>query len=213
MNYPPRLNPFRGTSFAWVFPFAWQLLKNAAIAVPITIEVFLHRRFGARTGISLVKGFVLVVVVYSMIDRERSPVFPLFPGFIFAYGVAAIGQWLSSRIQPENAHSHSTGEPWELWQQLPFSRHTIQRYFEPVLCGIFSGIVALFDPALALWIFLASIALFIKEQVFRARLRTRQLDAFDNRAETNDYAPRTRPEAETFVEARPAPPRQRRPRP
>ncbi|MEO7300537.1 MAG: hypothetical protein ABI042_18385 [Verrucomicrobiota bacterium] len=215
MNLPPRLNFFRGTQFSWLMPLGWNILQAVAITAPITVEVFLHRNFGARTGKALVKGFLLLSIIYAFLNREPPLVFPLFPGYLFAYAVVAIGQWLSSRLQEPNGqiHSYSNGEPWALWQQTPFTRPTVQGFCEPLLCFVFSGVISLFDSQLAIWIFVAAIALFVKEQLFRAQSRTRRLNAFDNRAETNDYAPRTRPETETFVEARPAPlrpPRQHR---
>ena len=210
MNFPPRLNPLRGTMFAWLLPLTWAMAEAAAIAVPTTVEVFLRHRFGARSGIALVKGAIVLLVAYAASSRERPVSVPLFPGFLFAYVVLATGQWLTGRLRPqEQVHSYSSGEPWPLWQQLPVARTTVKRYLEPVLLCLFSWIISVFDPALADWLFLAAIALFIKEQVFRARARTRRLDALDNRVDTNDYAPGARTEPEPFVEARQAPPRPR----
>lgn len=127
--------------------------------------------------------------------------------------IVASCHWLTSRCRPtEQIHSYSTGEPWPLWRQIPLETATVQRYLEPALCCLFALVVTLLDSALARWLFIAAIALFVKEQVLRSQLRTRRLDAFDNRAETERLAPRARPENETFVETRPAPPRPDRPR-
>jgi len=190
-------------------PLAWAILEGAAIAAPTTIEVFLHHRFGARSGKALLKAFLLLLVVYLVSVHGGPPAsVPLFPGFLFAYIIVATGHWLTSRFRPiQHIHSHSTGEPWPLWRQLRVETATVQRYFEPALCGLIAAIVAPLDPALGYWLFLATLALFIKEQVSRARRRARRLDALDSRIETERLTPRERPEDDAFVEARPAPPR------
>jgi hypothetical protein len=208
MNFPPALNPLRGTSFAWLFPLTWKIVKSAASAAPITLEVFLHHRFGARSGKSFVKAFLLLVFIAATSMRSRpTAIVPLFPGFLFAYVIAAFCHWpISQGQQSEQIHSFSSGEPWLIWQRLPVSTTVVKRYFEPALCFLISCVISILDFALGHWLLLASIALFIKGQVLRARLRARRLDAFDNRAETERLAPRARPESEPFVEARPAPP-------
>jgi hypothetical protein len=208
MKYPPALNPLRGTRFAWLLPFVWTILANAAVAAPTTIEVFLHHRFGSRTGKALLNGFLLLLVVCMLsMHGDLQATVPIFPGYLFFYAIAAIGQWLTSRSRhAEQIHSHSSGEPWPLWQELPIATTTVQQYFEPALCCLIACVVLVFDSSLAHWLFLAAIALFVKAQLKRARLRTRRLDAFDNRAETERLAPQPRAAGEAFVEARPAPP-------
>lgn len=215
MKFPSKLNLLRGTRFAWLLPLTWMILRTAAIATPTTIEVFLHHRFGARSGGALLRAFILLIVVCALSMHAGNPVMiPLFPGFVFAYAMAAAGQWLTGRFLPnERVHSYSTGEPWPIWRQVPVEVTTVQRYLEPALACLAACFVSIFDSALAHWIFAASIALFIKEQILRSQLRTRRLDALDNRAESEHFAPRTRAENENFVEAREAPPRpQIRPR-
>lgn len=209
MKFPSKLNPLRGTRFAWLLPLTWAIVRAAAIAAPTTIEVFLHHRFGARSGGALFKAFILLIVVCAAsMHTEARVLIPLFPGFVFAYAMAATGQWVTGRFLPnERVHSYSTGEPWPVWRRVPVEITTVQRYLQPTLACIVACFVSLFDSGLAHWIFTASIALFIKEQVLRARLRTRRLDALDNRAESEHFAPRTRADNENFVEARPAPPR------
>jgi hypothetical protein len=214
MKIPPALNPLRGTQFAWLIPLTWAIVKCAAVAAPTTIEVFLHHRFGARSGKALLKGFLLLLVVCVLsIHGEHQAAVPLFPAYFFGYSVIALGHWLTSQSRhAEQTHSYSSGEPWPLWRELPLEMTTVKRYLEPPLCCLIACLVLRLDPALAQWLFLTAIALFVKEQVSRAHLRTRQLDAFDNRAETEQLAPRPRAEGEPFVEARPAPPRLRPPR-
>jgi hypothetical protein len=208
MRFPPALNPLRGTQFAWVLPFVWSILTSVAVAAPTTIEVFLHHRFGGRSGKALLKGFfILLVLCVLTFHGDLQATVPLFPGYLFAYAIAAVGQWLTSRSrQAEQIHSHSSGEPWPLWRELPFATTTIQQYFEPALCWLIACVVLRFDSALAHWLFIAIIALFIKAQLRRSRLRTRRLDASDNRSETERLAQPTRAAGEAFVEARPAPP-------
>ena len=210
MNFPPALNPLRGTRFAWVIPLGWELVQSAAVTLPITLEVFLHHRFGARTGPSLLKGFLLLLMADPFFNLAFPPaIVPLFSGFVFAYAVTAICQWINGRFgaQNEPIHSYKSGEPWPLWQQLPLATSTVQRFIEPAVCFLIAWFVLIFDSPLAHWLFVATAALFIKEQVRGAQLRTHRLDSFDGRVETTNRAPRARAENESFVEARPAPPR------
>lgn len=209
MNYPHALNPLRGTRHAWLFPFAWAVIKCAAVTAPVTLEVFLHHRFGARTGKNLIKGFLLLLVIAPLFKSVfPGTAVPLFAGFIFAYVIAAICQWLSSRFGEENEHidSYTNGTPWPLWQQFPFAATTIERFLEPALCFLVALVVLFLDPPLAHWLFVASIALFIKAHVRQTQLRTHQLDSLDSRRNTTQNAPRHRAENDAFVEARPAPP-------
>jgi hypothetical protein len=216
MKFPAKLNPLRGTQFAWLIPFTWAVVKCAAIATPTTIEVFLHHRFGSRSGKALLKGFLLLLIVSTMLmHSDPQSVFPLFPGYLFAYIICALGHWLTSQGRAaEQIYSYSSGEPWpSLWQQIPLETATIRRFLEPALCGLIACVALLFDSAVAHWLFIAAIALFIKEQVLCAQLRARHLDAYDNRAESERLAPRARAENEHFVEARPALPPRRPERP
>ena len=208
MKLPPALDPLRGTRFAWLTPLAWAIVKSAALAAPTTVEVFLHHRFGARSGKALVKGFLLLLVVCLLSKQgDLQATVPLFPGYLIAYMIIAFAHWLTSQSRhAEQTHSYSSGEPWPLWRELPLEMTTVKQYLEPALCCLIACLTLLLDPVLAHWLFLAAIALFVKEQMSRAHSRTRRLDAFDNRAETERLAPRPRAEAETFVEARPAPP-------
>src|SRR5688572_266655 len=108
MNLPSILNPLRRTRFAWLLPFTWTLLHCAAVTAPITLEVFLHRHFGARTGKNLLKGFLLLLVIKPMFEViSPLPPVPLFEIFIFAYAIAAICQWLNARFGGHNEHIHS----------------------------------------------------------------------------------------------------------
>src|SRR6266566_145513 len=107
MNFPQFLNPLRGTRFAWLVPFTWAVVKCAAMAAPTTVEVFLHHRFGARTGKGLLKGFLLLVVsAVSKLGDPPSKV-SLFPGFLFAYILAAILHWLTSQRMRPGEHVYS----------------------------------------------------------------------------------------------------------
>jgi hypothetical protein len=213
MRLPHYLNPLRGTRFVWLIPFIWAILKFAAMAAPSTVEVFLHHRFGARCGKALLKGFLLLsVLTVISTQSEPSNVGRLFPHFLFDYSILATGHWLTSRGQrpAEHVYSYLHGEPWPFWSSVPVSTAIVQRYVEPVLCCLVGSAVSHFDTSLGSWILLAGIALFVKEQVIRARLRTRQLDALDNRVETERMAPRPQVENEEFVDAGPATPRPHR---
>jgi hypothetical protein len=61
-----------------------------------------------------------------------------------------------------------------------------------------------------MWLVIASAALFIKEQVRKARLWRRRLDVLDARIEAHEHTPRPRTEPEEFVAAREAGPRRPR---
>lgn len=210
MKYPSALNPLRGTQFSWLLPLTWSLLKCAAVTAPITLEVFLHHRFGARTGRDLIKGFLLLLVMAPIFKGAfPTATVPLFTAFIFAYVGCALWHWFDSRFGVRNEHAHSlqNGEPRLCWELLPFSQSIVRCYLEPSLCFLASLILISFNSALSHWVLVATIALFIKAQLRHHDIRTRQLDALDGRIESTERAPRPRAEHEPFVEARPAPPR------
>lgn len=215
MNFPNALNPLRGTSQAWLLPFTWRLLQGAVKAAPVTVEVFLHHRFGARSGPKLFMGLLLLLVAKSGFGLSHPRPVPLFEGFLFAYVVAAICQWLSARFgaHGEHVHSYHTGQPWPLWQQLPLARSTIQRYVEPVLCYFMAWFIFTMDAALGHWLFLAATALLLQEWFRSAEMRTHHLDGLDSRVDNTERAPAVRTEPEHFVEARPAPRHRITPRP
>ena len=210
MNFPSTLNPLRHTSFSWLFPATWAVIKQAAPGVPITVEVFLHRRFGARSGKLPVQGFIVLIVAFLAISAGAPPsAVPLFPFFVMAYIIAAVLQWFGGRFDPlpQEVYSYSSGIPWPLWRELPLDTTTVQRCVEPALCFLVACFVSSVDVGLSQWLTISAIALFIKGQMFRIRLRTQQLDTVDNRIVTEQGAPNGRTEAqnEQFVEARPAP--------
>jgi hypothetical protein len=208
MNLRAVLNPLTKES-TWIFAFVWQIMKGAALAVPTTVEVFLHHRFGVRSGGALVKGFLLLLAVGVMPPPEPHARIRLFPAFLVVYVIAVFGHWLTSLTRPQGGavHSYSTGEPWPVWGGVSVETTTVERYLEPALCFLFGVTFWRIDLLLSYWAFLAGGALFIRGQVRRFQARTRQLDALDSRMETREMAPRVQDENETFVEARPAPPR------
>jgi len=213
MKFPAFLNPFRNTPIAWLFPLTWAVVQCAAVAAPTTIEVFLHHRFGCRSGKALLKGFLLLLFVFAVTSRGNAPApFPLFPGFLFAYAICAFGHWLTNKlVEPGRIHSQSSGEPWPVWRALPLESSTVQGYVEPVLCCVIAAVVQFLDLSLARWLFLATAALAVKEMISRNRQRNRQLDALDNRMESQRIAPRLSTGDAQFVEARPATPALRQP--
>lgn len=211
MNWVRSFNPLRNGSCAWVVPLTWAIIKCAAVATPVTIEVFLHHRFGLRTGKTLLKGLLLMFFVAAALTHAYAPpAVPLLEGFVLAYVIAAVCQWLGSVSDGGEVHSYLTGEPWPAWRRVPLATTTIQRYVEPLFCYLIGGTLFLLDPRLGHWICVAAIALFVKGQILRFHIRAGQLDALDSRFEAEQLAPRTRTENEAFVEARPAPPRRRR---
>lgn len=210
MKYPPSLNPLRGTQLAWLLPLTWALFRCAAITAPVTLEVFLHRNFGARTGGNLLRGFFLLLIVTPILRGAFGDAWvPVFPLFIVGYVAFAVGHFIHSRNAAANEHMHSfqNGEPAPCWDGWSLNRQTVRCWVEPAYCILLSLIVMPFDSALAVWIGFATLSLFIREQWHYLHLRTQQLDALDGRLESTERAPRPRAENEAFVEARPAPPR------
>jgi hypothetical protein len=205
MNFPSKLNPLRGTELAWVLPLTWALIKCAMVAAPTTIEVFLHYRFGARSGKALLKGFFLVLIMCLASMNNYKAVIHLFPIFLFGYVIIAIPHWILSQRTINHIYSYSTGEPWSIWRRFPFDPIIVQHYLEPALCSLIGCIVLMFDPSLGRWLLFAAVGLFIKEQVLHAQLRTRRLDSMDSRAESERLALRPRSENQSFLEVREAP--------
>ena len=206
MKYPRALNPLRSTASAWMLPLTWDLIQCAAASAPVTLEVFLHRRFGVRTGKELLKGLLLLLFIFLATGTKDSF---LFGWYVIAYVVFAWGHWMAMATRSyDRVHSYRTGEPYPIWQHITRSMTIVRCILEPLFCCVLGLIFAEFDVVLAHWLWLASFALFVKELVSYFRRRNRQLDASDSRIEANEQtAPRARPDDEPFVEAREAPPR------
>ncbi len=208
MKFPAWLNPLRRTKFHWLLPFTWRAIEWIATNAPITLEVFLHHRFGGRSGLLLAKGFILLLAILLLTDICR-PRVSLLPGFVLAYSVLSIAHWLSRADQQQRIHSYSSGEPWPFWHNVSIQFSTIQRFIEPLLASCAGLVLLLVDNRLGAWLLFAAMSLFIREQWRWHQIRTRQWDALDSRANANTFGPPNRTEDETFEEVRPAPPRTR----
>jgi len=180
--------------------------------ISVTLEVPIRREFGERylswTRVFLawfamgffdfareIPGLVRGMIPFS----QRTFVDHLHPwfwqGFIVLYLIHRLRIWHRKR-QGIQWHSQSFGIswleflPWELLAHIPLvGRYividdwTLYRWIEPGVCFLAGLAIRQFSPATSSWILLASVALFIKNQLVYFATLGRFLDVIDARIE------------------------------
>lgn len=109
--------------------------------------------------------------------------------FIFGFIAAALFHryeiWLKNR-EGERWHTRYDGQPLPFFRIVPLDEYAIKMYFEPVLGLLLAWIIGslgLMKPATVNYLYIASVALFIKGQVVQGQRRSVYLDAFDHQIE------------------------------
>lgn len=171
----------------------WMILRGTMYLLSLNIAVFVRRQFGERVAgdLCVACGFSWFCFWSYAVARARMlphlPESHLSQFFLYALcGMTAyhIGSmWLRGNRAGE-VHSYSTGRPFRVWRYLGFTDMTLQRYIQPAACSLLARGISSEDRVLAHWICMASIAVFVEEQVSRARIRTRVLDVIDSRIES-----------------------------
>jgi hypothetical protein len=175
----------------------------------LPVEVFLHRHFGERY-LNVVK--IALSVVYLLffssitllLTKGQEPAagkaflslntfMSLFLLVTFAHWAAVLWRWRKG----VRWHSYSNGLPLPLWRLLPVRQETVVLYLEPFLVFVLG---LLFRPSaggFGAFLTLAGIALFVKGQLARWRMRQKVLDVIDGQIEQEQLAA-------ALVEDRPA---------
>ncbi len=174
--------------------------------LPVSLEVFFRHTFGQRYGWDFLFSFVLFYIYKSIAQYFSAGASSiLLDVFFWAFGSLAsyhqVSMWARRRGNIQ-VHSRSTGLSWNIWEQLRFNPQIVQRYFEPALAFLFGGLIVHSSFALALWIKVSAVSLFIKGQLQRFTLQARLWDTMDSKIEAEQLhstiAERNGPRQETF---------------
>ncbi len=163
-------------------------------SIAVTVEVFLHRRFGSRyVGLQGVLGIVMILVFAAIIPAPGTWGLII---FLFAYLKACLyarAGVLWRKLQGQECdHTLYSGYPY-LMRVLPrWNELTVKRLVEPALVFLVGCAVAHFIPALALYLFIAAGALFMTVNQAEAYERRRAEVMRDSVIEVQQRAERVR---------------------
>jgi len=146
----------------------------------VTVEVFLHSRFGERyIGMEAAAALVLIPV-FGLFwpDSDLLPLMQFLGVYLFMCLLARIGM-TARRLRGDREHSRYTGFPHllRLFRLLP--EEAVKRFVEPffVMCA---GVVSYdFNEPLGGYLMFAAVCLFISTNLDDMWTRTRALDISD----------------------------------
>jgi hypothetical protein len=172
--------------------FIVDLIDGVGRSVALTVEIFLHRDFGAGyvgcgvIGIAVMLGFAI-----HFADQDLRPLM----GFMAVYGLrwlflailAAIRYWRGKDMQ----HSHYNGEPY-LWRFLPDWKETSFKHLEALVMILLSYGVRCLNVPLGDYLMIASSMALLRVYNLVARQRHRAIAMNDRTIETQIVADRFR---------------------
>jgi hypothetical protein len=130
--------------------------------ISVTVEVFLHRRFGVRyIPICAPFGMMAMMLSVVFIPTEKLGPFVLFMGAFLACSLLAmIGAWVRFR-QGDNEHSLYNGFPRCLPRTRGHREYKVKQFFEPMLVLFLGYIVLDWSASLGVYWMFAAACLFL----------------------------------------------------
>lgn len=187
-NQPPQAN----SPEQFKVCIGWLLFVAQALAV--SVEVFLHKRFGERF-LGLQAAAACAVIFFFPIFWEGHDVTPLI-AFLVAYlcmcAFARAHMAVGARRQGQREHSYYTGWPHCMRFAGRMGEETVKCIIEPMLVFLTGVFVMPWSEPLGGYLMLASLGLFISTNVTRGQDRTRLLDMNDALIEQRKVAERFR---------------------
>jgi hypothetical protein len=182
-------------------PDAWNpLMAIGQIAMvllswlSVTLELFVRFNFGERylswlrlfLGLMIMELTTLVPrMIFAMIPFLGGPTGSFSPLFFRAAICLGIyHQWRIWRRNRQGIAWHSNSFGVSRLSFLPVSDWMLYRFVEPGLCFIAGMLIKSVDPVTGIWVILASVALFVKNQMVFNAQRGRLLDVIDARIES-----------------------------
>ena len=160
----------------------------------VSLEVFIRRDFGERylTWLRLLLGYfamnlftLIPRIIFTFVPFVHINVVPVsslvFKGFIV---LSLYHQWRIWRRNRKSIVWHSESFGISRLSFLPINDWILYRFVEPLVCLVIGLFLRYLDPATGIWLIIASIALFIKNQMVFAASRGRFLDVIDARIES-----------------------------
>jgi hypothetical protein len=155
-------------------PVLHRLVSAIVRGGAVSVEVFLHRRFGLRylsTFGPLAAGMMLIYAAFVPVQEAR-PFFVYVVSFGVCWLLLTIETWLRF-WRGDNEHSGYGGFPRLLRRSLAFKEYRVKQLAEPMLVGI-AGYCALeLNRPLAIYVIFAAGCLFLSNAVQR-RNETRE---------------------------------------
>lgn len=159
----------------------------------VTVEVFLHRRFGERyIGLQAVAAIPLVLL-YTLFwnGHDLRPMFVFLAAYLALCLAARIGVALRRRRGPQ-LHSYYTGQP-RLMRVLPrLSEFAIKRAVEPALLLVAGALTRAANKPLGTYLMLAAAALVITATLAAECERRQGLDLYDSYVDQRQASERFR---------------------
>jgi hypothetical protein len=165
-----------------VWPFLWSL--------SLSVEVFLHRRFGERylNPLACVFTVALMVLLIAVSDLESNPIGVIALVHLVAFVIAACAQWAMamSRSAAKKAqwHSRSAGISWLVPRLIP-KQHvwTTHALIEPTIVFL-AGVVIASTWLWGVLLIAAAVAMTTKSLLQLHTLRSKVMDARDAEIES-----------------------------
>jgi len=157
----------------------------------VSLEVFLHSRFGERyLGLQAALAVLLIILFQSVIypEAENAPMHAFLPAYLIMCVVARIGMFWRRWFGKELVHSQYTGKPHLSRIFKKISEATIKK-IEPVLVFILGWAV---PGGLGAYLMLSSVCLLFSVLISLAHDRQRILDLRDSSLDQLDIAEKFR---------------------
>lgn len=176
--------------------------------LPPSLEVFLHRNFGARYFGRITGSIVIFWVFYEWSicsvphSTDRALLVLYAGGLVFLGIVHFLITFIRGLRGAEDAHSRFAGLSWAL--RRPFSAESllVHRLAEPMCCFCLGLFLSRIAPLFAFWLRIASIALFLKGAVEWWVFRNRVFDAIDGRIEAAQVNARVQRRSSPFARSK-----------
>jgi hypothetical protein len=184
-----------------LMPQTWQplmVVTQLALVIlgwlSVSVEVFIRRDFGERylTWLRLLLGYMAMDlftliprIIFTFVPFVSINVVPVSSLFFKGFVVLALyHQWRIWRRNRKGIAWHSESFGISRLAFLPVSDWILYRFVEPLLCLVIGLFLRYLDPATGIWLIIASIALFVKNQMVFSAQRGRFLDVIDARIES-----------------------------
>jgi hypothetical protein len=172
---------------------ALSLIRFAFDSLALSLEVFLHRRFGVRYIGLQAAGALLILFVYPAM-WEGHDVRPL-GGFLLAFllmnAVARIGMMIRC-WRGDGEHSYYTGRPWLMSILRGSSELTVKRGYEPLLVFLVGALTLPWSQPLGSYLMIAAFGLLASVHLQHSEEVTKAMDMFDAYTEQRNVAERFR---------------------
>ena len=150
----------------------------------VSAEVFCRHSFGVRYVNDLLIGLGIFYLYAATIGRVVPRTFPFLEIYLDSYFVLVCYHIISMfRRRNQAVHSHSSGQPWPFWRHLNVKPLVLDLLLEPGSLLLAGFLIFRWDGALAVWLQLSAICLFVKRTISEWFRWHHLMDVLDTRIE------------------------------